>query len=87
MRKCDELNNPASCMSRARQSEMTFVLLGRDQASPQTIRYWCAERIRLGKNKLEDAQIQEALRCAETMEQERIAELIALASTRLKGSE
>lgn len=70
MRKSAELTDTRSCMSRAKPDEMVFVLLGRDQASPQTIRYWCAERIRLGKNKLEDPQIQEALNCAETMEKE-----------------
>ena len=73
MKKTDKLLNPNSCMSRAEPDKMTFVLLGRDQASPQTIRYWCYERIRLSKNKLKDAQIQEALACADYMEQNRKA--------------
>lgn len=71
MRKDEELTNPASCMSRAKPQEMTFVLLGRDVASPETIRFWAARRIELGKNKPDDPQITEALRCAETMEAER----------------
>jgi len=68
MRKRDELSDPNSCMSRARDDEWTFVLLERDIAAPDTIRDWCARRIKLGKNSLADAQIQEALTCAEKME-------------------
>jgi hypothetical protein len=30
MKKFDELTDPKSCMSRAREDEWTFVLLGRD---------------------------------------------------------
>jgi len=71
MRKRDELTNPNACMFRAGNDEMTFVLLGRDAAAPETIRFWAWERIRLGKNKPDDPQIQEALACAETMERER----------------
>jgi hypothetical protein len=71
MRKRDELNNPASCMSRASDDEMTFVLLERDDASPNTIRYWITERIRLGKNRPGDAQLLEAEQCARIMEAER----------------
>jgi hypothetical protein len=60
MRKREELTNPASCMSRARDDEMTFVLLGRDKAAPAAVRAWIEERIRLGKNQRTDAQIVEA---------------------------
>lgn len=60
MLKRDELSNPNSCMSRAKEDEMTFVLLGRDHAAPLAIEAWIEERIRLGKNKREDAQIVEA---------------------------
>jgi hypothetical protein len=70
MRKRDELNNAESCMSRAKDDEMTFVLLGRDAAAPAVIRAWCAERIRLGKNQESDPQIAEAMACALTMERE-----------------
>lgn len=68
MIKREELTNPASCMMRAREDEMTFVLLGRDLAAPVAIKAWVAERIRLGKNKWNDAQIVEALACAAFME-------------------
>lgn len=67
MIKREELTNPASCMSRAKDDEMTFVLLGRDAAAPAAIHAWVSERIRLGKNTVNDSQIIEALRCAEAM--------------------
>ena len=70
MRKFWELTNPHSCMFRAKDQEMTFVLLGRDLAAPVAIRAWIAERIRLGKNQPDDAQIIEAEACARTMESE-----------------
>lgn len=71
MRKSDELTRDDSCMSRAHYTEMTFVLLGRDLTAPDTIRFWVAERIRIGKNQPDDPQVREALECARTMEQER----------------
>ena len=71
MRAYLELTDSTSCMSRARVTEMTFVLLGRDASAPVAIRAWVEDRVRRGKNKLEDSQIQEALACAETMERER----------------
>ena len=70
MRKKDELTNPLSCMSRAREDEMTFVLLGRDVAAPTAIRAWIEERIRVGKNQPGDPQTIEAEACAATMERE-----------------
>lgn len=71
MRKCDELTDPKSCLSRAAGHEMTFVLLGRDAAAPETIRFWIRKRIELGKNLPTDPQITEALECAQQMEDER----------------
>jgi hypothetical protein len=62
MRKRDELTDPKSCMSRARDDEWTFVLLGRDLAAPVAVRAWIDERIRLGKNRPDDEQIVEAER-------------------------
>lgn len=60
MRKRDELTNPASCMSKARDDEWTFVLLGRDKAATVAVEAWIEERIRIGKNTADDPQIQEA---------------------------
>ena len=71
MRKRDEVSDPKSCLSRARDDEMVFSLLGRDEAAPATIRFWIAERIRLGKNQPDDAQLVNAERDARIMEQER----------------
>lgn len=67
MRKRDELTDPRSCMSRARDDEMTFVLLGRDAAAPAAVRAWIAERIRLGKNSPADEQIIEAQNWIDTV--------------------
>jgi hypothetical protein len=68
MIKIREINDPRSCLNRAGENEMIFVLLARDQASPVAIRAWIAERIRLGKNTANDAQIIDALASAEYME-------------------
>jgi hypothetical protein len=70
MRKKDELSNKDSCMQRAHQEEMVFVLLSRDAAAPAAIRAWVQERIRLGKNVLGDLQITKAVECADIMERE-----------------
>jgi hypothetical protein len=61
------------CMAKAKDDEMTFVLLARDPAAPSAIRHWCQERIRTGKNSRSDAKIVEALDCAEIMESQRRA--------------
>jgi hypothetical protein len=68
MIKREELTNPSSCMSRANDDEMTFVLLGRDMAAPKAIRAWVAERLRIGQNLPNDPQIVEALQCANLIE-------------------
>lgn len=70
MIKQEELTSPDSCMSRARDDEWTFVLLGRDITSPGTIRDWAMRRIRYGKNKIDDPQITEALEAAKAIERE-----------------
>lgn len=63
-------NNPGKfdCYANAMPDEPLFVLLGRDIAAPATIRFWCSERIRLGRNVAEDDQIVEAIECAAKME-------------------
>lgn len=80
MRKREELTDPKSCMSRAHDEEMTFVLLGRDAAAPYVIRMWVVERIRLGKNKSNDPQILEAWACADRMEAEQCNKVEAKAN-------
>lgn len=70
MRKIEEIANPNSCLRKAKENEMLFVLLARDKAAPRVIRYWAAERVRLGLNKIDDKQIVEAFECATIMEKE-----------------
>jgi hypothetical protein len=71
MLKRDELERPGSCWNKAHDDERLFVLLGRDEAAPTAIRAWIDERIKIGKNVPGDAQIMEALECAQLMEEER----------------
>jgi hypothetical protein len=67
MIKRSEIADPRSCLNRAKDDEILFVLLARDPAAPVAIRAWVAERLRLGKNRADDGQIREALACAEAM--------------------
>lgn len=64
MLKRDELAFPDSCLNKAKDEEMLFVLLERDKAAPKTIRAWIRERIKLGLNKTGDAKLQDAVQCA-----------------------
>lgn len=70
MIKREELSNPQSCINKARDDEMVFVLLARDPAAATVIRLWAYERIRIGKNTNKDAQIIDALRCADQMDEQ-----------------
>lgn len=69
MRKIEEINNPSSCLNKARDTEILFVLLERDLATPYAIEKWIEKRIELGLNKPDDAQIQNALQCAKAIEE------------------
>lgn len=71
MIKRDEIANPQSCFNKASDDERLFVLLARDPAAPVALRAWIAERLRLGMNAPDDAQICEARECADRMEVER----------------
>lgn len=71
MLKWKELSDSKSCMSRARNDEMTFVLLGRDRIGALTVRLWCFLRVLFGKNRWKDPQISEALQCAKVMDHQR----------------
>lgn len=77
-------NNPGNinCYARALPDEHVFVLLGRDPATPSTIRFWMGERARLGKNKDPDDlhKLGEAGMVADAAEKWRAA-LIELAGT------
>ena len=73
MRKIVEINTPSSCLNKAKDDEMLFILLGRDKAAPQAILYWCETRIRMGLNVKDDPQIKEAMRCALEMQHDQLA--------------
>lgn len=60
MRKVQELADLDSCLNRAKDNELVFVLLARDRAAPIAVRSWIEERIRTGKNQRTDPQILEA---------------------------
>lgn len=60
MKKRDELADPNSCLNKAKDDEMLFVLLARDPAAAVAVRAWVGERIRLGKNAPNDAKVVEA---------------------------
>lgn len=62
-------NNPGTydCYEKAGPDEPMFVLLARDPAAGETIRFWMAERERVtGVTEVE--QIQEAMDCAQAMD-------------------
>lgn len=71
MLKRDEMLEVESCWNKAKPNERVFVLLARDVAAPETIRFWAHHRVALGKNKPDDPQIVEAELCATLMENER----------------
>lgn len=68
MLKKDETTDESSCLNRAREDEMLFVLLGRDRAAPAAIRAWIGERLRLRMNAVDDEQITQAEQAALVME-------------------
>lgn len=78
MIKTEELSNPHSCLNKAKATELIFVLLERDDAAAKTVRFWCCERINIGKNKFDDPQIQEALNWAYEVDAEVIEDLVGL---------
>jgi hypothetical protein len=70
MLKREELTHRNSYLNRAADGEYLFVLRGHDIATPATIRFWAAERIRIGKNKPTDDQIVSAVRDADMLDRE-----------------
>jgi|SRR6516164_7956501 hypothetical protein len=68
MTKIDEYNLAASCFNKAKDNELMFILLERDLATPDTIRFWVKKRFDLGLNESIDTQIKEASMLANTIE-------------------
>jgi hypothetical protein len=71
MKKTDEISGPSSCINRALDDELVFVLLGRDPVAPDIIRYWCKCRVGQGLNTWRDPKIKEALALADAMDADR----------------
>ena len=61
MIKSKALSDPNSCWNKAKDDEMVFVILEHDVTAPDTVRDWCARRVRIGKNKPGDPQINRSL--------------------------
>jgi hypothetical protein len=57
VKKSDELADPNSCLNKAGEDEILFVVLDRDEAFPGTVRFWIKERIKLGLNRPGDAKL------------------------------
>lgn len=72
MKKIDEINNPGSCLNKAADDEILFVLRAKDPVAPMIIRAWTTERVRLGLNSPVSEKIREALSCADAMERYRL---------------
>jgi len=70
MRKVDEVAHPDSCLNRANDDEMLFVLLGRDKTFPEVVRFWVERRVYHGLNDIRDPQIKDALATARRVEVE-----------------
>jgi len=72
-------NNPGQfdCYANAEPDEPMFVLLARDPAAPNAIRLWVNERTMLvaghRPDAAETAKLREAMACAETMDEWRLA--------------
>lgn len=64
MIKRDEIADPNSCLNRAADDEMIFVLRSKDVTFETVIKFWISERFRMGRNNPGDAQVQEAYSCA-----------------------
>lgn len=70
MLKSDEIIKPQSCLNLALPNEMLFVLLARDAAAAETIRFWAGARVAMGLNEPDDVQIKTALETANLMQEQ-----------------
>jgi hypothetical protein len=68
MRKCDEMMLPDSCLNKAAENELLFVLRDKDPCMAGTIRYWARMRMELGLNTSGDSKIKEAVTLAAEVE-------------------
>ena len=75
MRKRKEVTDPKSCLNRAFEDELIFVLLARDPAAPVAIQAWIEKRIELGLNTRDDPKLTEAQNIAVAMFKEQASVL------------
>lgn len=66
-----ELSLASSCLNKAHDEEVLFVMMARDAAAPDAIRAWAQRRVDLGLNKADDAEIVEAIGAADLMDEQR----------------
>lgn len=65
MRKCDEIEQPASCLNKAAADEPVFVLRAKDPIAPALIEDWAKHAEMMGIH--EPAKIAEARALAQSM--------------------
>lgn len=73
MIKSKELASPNSCLNKAADDEMMFVLRAKDPAAPAAILAWIAMRVILGLNKVDDPKLVEAADTGNEMARQREA--------------
>jgi hypothetical protein len=78
MRKSEELTNPKSCLSKAKDDEIVFVLLARDPAAQAAIITWMDERVRLGLNTYQDQKLIDASETSTAMQKQRLHGIVYL---------
>lgn len=61
MTKREELADPNSCFNKAKDDELIFVLLERDEAACHAVLEWAKKRVELGKNLDTDPKIVSAV--------------------------
>lgn len=68
--KTDEIILPQSCLNMAVGSELMLILLARDAAASDTVRFWAGMRVKLGLNGPDDPQIAQAMALADLMQEQ-----------------
>lgn len=71
MQKRQEIEDPNSCLNKAMDEELIFVLLSRDPAAAATVRFWVDLRLKMGLNTRHDQKIQNAEELASRMDVQR----------------
>jgi hypothetical protein len=70
VRKIEEIMNPKSCLNKAAEDELIFVLRANDPAMADTIRSWVTIRVQRKLNKLTDVRIVEAIKLANLVDED-----------------